>query len=75
MPKYPAWKYLELVEAFGGERKVADLIRKEGFDPPPLKTITGWRMRNSIPGRWAPLLIEAAIEAGHLDQISQLRKD
>jgi hypothetical protein len=31
-------------------------------------------MRNSVPGRWAPLLIEAAIRNGHLGKLSQLRK-
>lgn len=74
MLKQPKWKYLELVTAFGGDQQVADFIRSEGFDPPPLKTIAGWRMRNSVPGRWAPLLIEAAMRKGHLDQLSQLRK-
>ena len=42
------------------------------FDPPPLKTIAAWRQRNSVPGLWAPLLIDLAIRKGLLKQVSDL---
>ena len=74
MLKRPSWKYFELVTAFGGAQEVADVIQAEGFDPPPLATIIGWRQRNSVPGRWAPLLIDLALRRGLLDHVSQLRK-
>ena len=74
MPKRPSWKYLELVTAFGGDQQVVDIIRAEGFDPPALTTVTAWRTRNSIPSRWAPLIIDLALRRGLLDHVSQLRK-
>ena len=74
MPKHPSWKYLELIAALGDDAAVAELIRSEGFDPPSLKTIAGWRMRNSMPSRWLPLLVELAMERKIIDHISQLRK-
>lgn len=74
MSRRPSWKYWELLTAFGGDQAVADSIRAEGFDPPALDTITGWRQRNSVPGWWAPLLIDLALRRGLLDKVSQLRK-
>jgi hypothetical protein len=74
MSRIPVWKYSELVAALGNDPTVAELIRAEGFDPPSVKTIAGWRMRNSVPPAWAPLLIEAALERGLLDKLSQLRR-
>lgn len=70
----PSWKYRELVAAFDGDANVADLIRAAGFEPPPIKTIAGWRMRNSIPAAWLPLLIQEALDRGLLDSLSQLRR-
>jgi hypothetical protein len=72
MPKTPFWNYRWLVSAFGGDADVARAIRSAGFDPPPLKTIAAWRERNSVPGRWAPLLIDLAMREGLLKQISEL---
>jgi hypothetical protein len=74
MARPPAWKYRELVTALGGDDVVASLIRAEGFEPPALKTITAWRQRNSVPGNWAPLLIDVALRKGLLDRVSQLRR-
>lgn len=71
----PSWKYRELVAAFDGDANVADLIRAAGFEPPPIKTIAGWRMRNSVPAAWLPLLIEEALDRGLLDSLSQLRRE
>jgi hypothetical protein len=63
-----------LVIALGGtDREVAEAIRAEGFDAPPLRTIEGWRLRDSVPGRWAPLLIEIAMRRGLLKKVSHLR--
>ena len=71
----PVWKYRELVAALGDDPAVAALIRDEGFKPPPAKTIGGWRVRNSVPGVWAPLLIEIAMRRKLLDTVSHLRGD
>ena len=76
MPKYvpntPSWNYHWLVGAFGRVEDVAQAIRSAGFDPPPLKTIAAWRQRNSVPGLWAPLLIDLAMRNGLLKRISEL---
>jgi len=72
----PSWKYRELVSAFGDDLDVAEVIRAAGFKPPSVKTIEGWRMRDSVPSSWLPLLIDAALAKGLLDSVSQLqRKD
>jgi hypothetical protein len=71
----PVWKYTELVAALGDDPAVAALIRSEGFQPPPVRTIGGWRVRNSIPPQWVPLLIEIAMRRKLLDKISHLRKE
>ena len=68
----PYWNYHWLVGAFGRVEDVAQAIRSAGFDPPPLKTIAAWRQRNSVPGLWAPLLIDLAMRKGLLKRISEL---
>ena len=70
----PSWKYRELVAALGGDGAVADLIDQAGFEPPPIKTIGGWRVRNSVPATYLPLLIEAAFERDLMTKWSQLRR-
>lgn len=72
MPIIPHWDYHGLIGAFGGVDAVAQAIRSARFDPPPLKTIAAWRQRNSVPGLWAPLLIDLAIRKGLLKQVSDL---
>ena len=70
----PQWKYRELVAALGADIAVIEILRADGFNPPPAKTIAGWRMRNSIPGPWVPALIQAAMRRGLLEGIDQLRR-
>jgi hypothetical protein len=75
MPKSfngPYWDYDWLLRSFGGDDAVARAIRSVGYDPPPLKTIAAWRQRNSVPGKWAPLLIDLAMRKGLLNRVSQL---
>jgi len=69
---YPVYKYKALIAAIGTDDEVAALIKDCGFDPPPLATIRGWRTRNSVPARWAPLLITKAMTAGRLRDTSAL---
>jgi hypothetical protein len=70
--KYPEWKYSDLVASFGRGEDVSRMIDLAGYKPPPLKTIYGWRTRNSIPGRWVPLLIMLAQEQGLIKDIRTL---
>ena len=72
MPNTPFCNYRWLVSAFGGDADVAQAIRSAGFDPPPLKTIAAWRQRNSVPGTWAPLLIQLAMREGLMTRIEEL---
>jgi hypothetical protein len=74
-PRAPVWKYTELIAALGDDPTVAALIRAEGFEPPPVRTIGGWRVRNSIPCQWVPLLIEIAMRRKLLIKVSHLRRD
>ena len=60
--------------ALGSDREIADRISAMGFDPPPPKTIGGWRFRGSIPARWSPLLIQMALNEGLLKNLWALRK-
>jgi hypothetical protein len=72
MPNAPFWNYHWLIGAFGDTADVARAIKAAGFDPPPLKTIAAWRQRNSVPGTWAPLLIQLAMREGLLNRIEEL---
>lgn len=69
---YPVYKYRSLIAAIGTDGEVQDLIASCGFDPPPLATIRGWRTRNSVPARWAPLLITQAMTSGRLRDTAAL---
>lgn len=51
------WKYRDLIDALGGPKGVAQQFACRGVRPPPIETIKGWQVRNSVPGRYAPLLI------------------
>lgn len=73
--KLPEWKYSELIASFGTANQLADRLRQEGLDAPPRGTILGWRQRNAVPGRWAPLLIQLAMWDGVINGIGQLRKN
>ena len=69
-----AWNYAKLLTELGSNRAVMDLIRARRLEPPPLKTVAGWRQRNSIPGKWAPLVIQIGIERGLIKDIEALRR-
>ena len=69
----PRWQYRELVVALGSDDEVAQLIRAAGYNPPPVKTVAGWRARNSVSAKWAPLLIDFAIKRKILPGVAALR--
>lgn len=66
-PRFPKWKYKQLVVALGSNDEISSRIVKAGFDPPPSKTIAGWRTRGSVPSKWLPLLVMFAEAEGLLD--------
>lgn len=51
------WKWRELIAALGGTAGVCEKIAVRGIAPPAQNTVKAWQLRNSVPGRWAPLLI------------------
>ena len=74
VPNAPSWNYHWLVGAFGRVEDVAQAIRSAGVRSasaqdysPPLR-----RQRDSVPGLWAPLLIDLAMRNGLLKRISEL---
>jgi hypothetical protein len=71
---YPIYRYRELIAAVGTDSDIQELILSCGFEPPPVATIRGWRTRNSVPARWAPILITQAVTSGALKDISSLLK-
>lgn len=62
--RYPEYDFRLLLTAIGTNKDVQDAIRSYGFEPPPPGSISGWRARNSIPGRWVPLLVSWAGQNG-----------
>lgn len=68
------WKFRELIAALGGPGAVSQLFVAYGFEAPPVETIKGWRLRNSIPGRYLPALLIIAQERGILPKLSALYK-
>jgi hypothetical protein len=69
---YPIYKYRALIAAIGTDGEVQELLASCGFEAPPLATIRGWRTRNSVPARWAPLLITQAMTSGRLKDTAAL---
>jgi hypothetical protein len=62
--RYPEYDYRLLLKAMGSDKDIQDAITAYGFEPPPIGSIRGWRVRNSIPGRWVPLLMSWAGQQG-----------
>jgi hypothetical protein len=69
---FPVWEYDKFLSSLGSDHEIQQLVADKGFKPPPLKTIAGWRLRNSIPGRWLPLLIDEGRQRGlHVNVINR----
>ena len=69
----PEWRYKDLLVGLGTSGEVRALLKDKGYAPPPEDTVQGWKNRNSIPGKWVPVLIELAIEKGIVRDVSQLK--
>jgi hypothetical protein len=69
---YPVYKYRELIAAVGNDTEVHNLIVDFGFDAPTKSVIRGWRTRNSVPGRWVPILLMYAVSIGAISDIRTL---
>src|SRR4029077_12463378 len=71
---FPAWDCVRLLDNFGASWQIQDLIAQHGFKPPPIKTINGWRQRNSIPVRWALFLVNFALKNDLIANIDALAR-
>src|SRR5580765_1161431 len=71
---FPVWVCIRLLNNFGPSWRIQALIAQQGFKPPPIKTINGWRQRNSIPIKWGFLLVNLAIKGGMIESIDALQR-
>jgi hypothetical protein len=69
----PRWKFDEILFGLGPDTDLADKIVARGYPRIPRSSLAGWRMRNSIPPFWVPLIIQMALEAKLIKSIESLR--
>lgn len=69
----PTWLYRDLLMFLGTAKDIQRMLRAEGYEPPPEDTIQGWRNRNSIPGKWAPVVIQLGLARGVLGKVADLK--
>lgn len=60
----PVWRYREILSQLGDNQDISRTIMAYGFDPPSEPSIQSWRVRNSIPGKWLPLIVDIALHSG-----------
>jgi hypothetical protein len=68
----PTPNYRLLLAAIGNDAEVASVLLLGGMKPPALSTIKGWRKRNTVPGKWVPVLLAWAQEHGVLSDLRKL---
>ena len=72
-PVQPAWRYYDLLILLGSANEIRRMLEAKGYKPPPENTVQGWRNRNSIPGKWVPVMLQLAVEKGFIKDIDDLR--
>jgi len=70
----PKWRYNDLIEALGSDTDISAKIAARGYPAIPRSSIAGWKMRNSIPPVWVPVLIQLALDERLINSIDDLRK-
>lgn len=77
MVKYrrPDWRFREILKALGTADEIKWMFFGKGFEPPPEDTIQGWRNRNSIPGKWLPVILDLAAERGIITTLADLKPE
>lgn len=71
----PQYKYRELLAAIGSDKDIAKVLAEYGYLAPPLPSIRGWRVRNSIPSKWLPILMDWASKNGLLSSPGNLVRE
>jgi hypothetical protein len=58
----PEWKYKQILDRIGSAAAITTRLQDKGYQSPPEETIQGWKTRNSIPGKWVPVILELAFD-------------
>ena len=69
----PAWRFGDLLTGLGTDTMVADKLVRRGYPKVPVNSITGWRLRNSIPPFWVPIVIQMGLDEQLIKSIDDLR--
>ena len=69
----PEWRFKHILRSLGTADDIRWLLFGKGYTPPPEDTIQGWRNRNSIPGKWVPVIIELAQEKRLIRDVADLK--
>jgi len=69
----PKWRFNDLLIGLGADELVAFKLERRGYPRVPVNSITGWRLRNSIPPFWLPVIIQLGLEEKIIKKIEDLR--
>ena len=69
----PEWRYRDLLFILGSAKDIQRLLLEAGYMPPPEDTIQGWKTRNSIPGRWVPVIVQMGIDREFIRDLRDLK--
>ncbi len=73
MNTHPHWDLAGLLDKFGTLRQTQHEIYNQTGQTVSIKTIHGWRSRNSIPVTFALVLVNLAIKRGLVENIDALK--
>ena len=69
----PRWRFDEVLHGLGSAADISNAFVARGYPRVPRSSIAGWRMRNSVPPFWVPLVIQMAFDAKLISTIEDLR--
>jgi hypothetical protein len=69
----PRWRFGDLLTGLGHESQIASKLEQRGYPRVPLDSIVSWRLRNSIPAYWVPILIQMGLDERLIARIEDLR--
>jgi hypothetical protein len=69
----PVWRFGDLVTGLGHDAYIVEKLARRGYPRVPVNSVTGWRLRNSIPSFWVPVFLQMGIEEKLIKNIEDLR--
>ena len=69
----PAWRFADILTVLGSDKQIAAKLVERGYPNVPDNSITGWRLRNSIPAFWVPVIIQMGLEEKLIKSIEDLK--